>query len=252
MALAITWTDAADATGGTVAVTGSDVGQTVTINAMAVDATGLRTPTFSQVGSRTGDGDVTITPAANTVPGYLWIYASGTVSGSPAISNLVYALASDNSEALASRCVDALASRLAGLTMDPADDTPSGTAPNANIYKRILPSDYIVQYPCIILSHEGQSEGQPGTLTQKDDVEYPVNVYLADRNDGNNFARRKSYLLWRQQMFRALRNQRLAGITEVLTVKVQPMQVFDPKLPAYGLVVCGLVCRVWVRETRGV
>lgn len=244
MALAITWTDSADGTGGTVTVAGSDAA-TVTVYKMAVDATGLTTPTFTSAGTRSGDGTVSVSLSA----GYYWIYASGTVSGSPAISNLVYAYATEDTDALISRCVDALAARLAGLTMT----TGSGVSvPNERIYKRIVPEpDATVEFPCILLTHEGNRESQDGTTTGKDDIGYPVNVLVCDRHGADFVTKRKTWMKWRQQVFRALRNQRLAGVTESLIVRMEPLTMFDPKLPSYQHVILGFVARCVCRETRG-
>lgn len=244
MTISITWTDAANGTGGAVTVTGADA-STVTVTAQAVDATGLRTPSWVVVGSRTGDGSVTVALS----PGYYWLHATGEVSGQPALSNLVYAYVTDDADSLASRCVDALAARLAGLVM--ASDV-GVSVPNTRIYKRVLPApDGLFQYPCVILTHEGNREGQEGTTNNKDDISYPINVWVCDRHGTDYEAKRKTWLNWRQQVFRALRNQRLAGVTESLTVKVEPMLVFDPKLPAYQEVILGFVARCLCREMRG-
>lgn len=248
MALAITWTDAEDGTGGTLAVTGADSATTVTAYAQAVDATGLRTPTWTSKGTRSGDGSMTV----SLDPGYYWLHVAGTVSGSPAISNLAYAYATEATDALASRCMDALAARISGLTMAGASDT-AGTAsyPNARVYKQVLPQEGLVQYPCVLLTLEGESESQEGTTTNKDDIGYPIQVAVVDRADSLQPTRRKLWLKWRQQVFRAIRNQRLAGVTESLIVKVTPRLVFDPRLPSYQVVILGFLARCLCRETRG-
>ncbi len=244
MAIAITWTDAADNTGGTVTITGADAAL-VTVYKMAVDATGLTTPTFISAGTRSGNGDVTVTTSA----GYYWIYAQGLVSGSPAISNFLYAYVTEDTDALASRCMDAVAARLAGLTMT----TEIGVSlPTARIYKRIVPDpEGTVEFPCILLTHDGNRESQEGTTTGKDDIGYPINVLVCDRHGADLVSKRKTWLKWRQQVFRALRNQRLAGVVESLIVKMEPLQTFDPKLPSYQHLILGFVARCVCRETRG-
>lgn len=247
MSLTLTWADAADGTGGTATIAGADA-EAVTVYAQVVDATGLRSPTWVEVGTRSGDGTVSVT----LTPAYYWARADGEVSGSPAISNLVYALASDHEDALASRCVDAVAARLAGLIMAAASDAASASSPNERVYKHALPNENLMQYPCILLSHESTQETQEGMTTGKDDIGYPIRVRLIDRADAIQPARRKLWLMWRQQMFRGLRNQRLAGITEILTVKVEPGPVLDPQPPEYQIVVLSFVVRCLVRETRGV
>jgi len=245
VAISIAWADSQDGTGGVATVAGADAA-TVTIYKQTVDATGLRSPAFAVAGTRSGNGTLTLTLA----PGYYWIYAQGLVSGALAISNLAYVYATEATDALAARCVDAVAARLAGLSMAALNGSVS--IPNDRIYKRTVAApDGTMAYPCIVLSHEGQRESQEGTTTGKDDIGYPVNVWVLDRDDASREARRKGWLKWRQQVFRSLRNQRLAGVTEVLTVKVEPGMVFDPKLPDYQIVVLGFVVRVLCRELRG-
>lgn len=244
MAISITWTDSADGTGGVVTITGADAAS-VTVWAQAVDATGLRSPTFTQVGSRTGDGTVTLTLA----PGYFWLYARGLVSAALAYSNFLYAYATDHADAMAVRCADALAARVAGLTMT---TTVGVSVPNTNIYKVLLPEpEGKFTFPCVIISHESNREGMPGTTNNKDDIEYPINVCLCDKHGADFDTKKGVWLKWRQQVFKAIRNQRLAGITESLTVRMDPMLVIDPKLPAYQHVWSGFVARCLVRETRG-
>lgn len=244
MAISVTWTDAQNATGGTVAIAGADAA-TVTVYAQKVDATGLTIPTFSSKGTRTGDGNVTVT----LDPGYYWIYAQGQVSGVVAVSNFLYAYATDAADSVSSRCVDAIEARLAGLVMT----TDSGVSvPNATIYKQvILGPEGGISYPCILLTHEGGRETQERTTTGKDDIGYPINVFVVDRHGTDFKTKRKTWLKWRQQVFRALRNQRLAGVTECQIVKMEPDAVFDPKLPSYQQVILGFTARCVCRETRG-
>lgn len=248
MTISLTWTDAADGTGGVATVAGADA-DTVEVFATAVDATGLTNPTWTSKGTRTGDGTVSV----SLTPGYYWLYAAGLVSGLPALSNLVYALASDSADALASRCVDAIAARLAGLVMTIDADGGGGvTLPNATIYKQTLPEDSKLTYPCILLSHEGLTERPEGTTTGKDDIAHGCICRVLERNEATYQYRRKTWLRWRQQVFRSLRNQRLAGITEVLTVRVEPRVVIDPHLPAYQVAELGFTVWSVCRETRGV
>lgn len=227
-------TDLQDGTGATATITGSS-GGTVTVYAQQVTTTPLTTPAFAPVGSRTGNGTVALSLAV----GYWWVYA---LEGS-SLSALAYASVTDSATALHERCLQAVLARLQGLTL-------AGLDP-ANVYDQTVPNDQLITLPAIILSIEGESETTPGTTTNKDDIGYPIRLWLCDRNDASTDEKRPRWLLWRQQIHRALRNQRLAGITEVMTVRVTPLTVIDPRIPALQYMVSGLRLTCLARETRG-
>ncbi len=149
----------------------------------------------------------------------------------------------DASTSVHERCLSAIEDRLSDLVM-------VGN-PNANIYKYLVPRDETISLPCIMLTLEGERETQPGTLTGTDDIGYPIGVSILDRNDQRDTTNRAKYLLWRQQISRALRHQRLAGVPEIFTVNVEPRAVVDPQLPHFAYFVTGLVARCMSREVRG-
>lgn len=243
MSLALAWTDAADGTGGTVTVSGS-AGGTVVVYAMTIDALSLAALGWTSVGSRVGDGTLVLT----LDPAYYWLYAlEGVADG---VSAPIRAPVTTSTESVTERFKDALAARFGELVMSPAN--VGGTTPNEKVYKRILPAtDLTVEYPCIILSNEGVAEALVGGTNSRDDVGYPVVVWMADRNDSGYAERDGLYTLWRQQLIRSVRNWRATGVDEIMTVTVEPQPIYDPKLPAYELVISGFVARGLAREIRG-
>ena len=78
-----------------------------------------------------------------------------------------------------------------------------------------------------------------------------MRISICDRNDGDNTLNRPKYLLWRQKIFRALRNQRLPAVSESAVVFIEPDVVADKNMPAYGYYVSGMVARCISRERRG-
>ncbi len=120
------------------------------------------------------------------------------------------------------------------------------------VYDQLFPNDKVVTLPCILLTLEDMQETQPGILTGLDDIGYPVRVSIVDRNDGDYTVNRPKYLLWRQEIFRAIRNQRLPAVTESAMTFVEPAPIVDKNLPAYAYFISSLVVRCISREKRGV
>jgi hypothetical protein len=244
MTLALEWADAQDGSGGTLTVSGS-AGGTIVVYACRIDALSLAALAWTSVGTRVGDGTLTL---ALTYPAYYWLYA--TEDGTVDLAAPIRAPVTTSASSVTERFKDALAARFSELVMTPAN--VGGTVPNDKVYKRILPApDLTIEYPCIILSNEGVAESLVGGTNARDDVGYPVVVWMLDRNNSSYSERDGLYTLWRQQLIRAVRNWRAVGVSEIMTVQVEPQPIYDPKLPAYELVVSGFVARGLARELRG-
>jgi hypothetical protein len=230
--------DLQSGTGATATITTSTAGSSNAVSYLsAAGASGGATWTLA--GTRTGDGTLSLSlPVA-----YYWFRCDSTVSGLSSTSNLVYSAVSDNALAVHERALLAIQARIQGLTLD--------GLPVANVYAQLFPNDKVITLPCVLLTLEGLSETQPGTLTGLDDIGYPVRISICARNDGDYVTNRGRYLLWRQQIARALRNQRLSGVTEVFDVRLEYGQVVDRKLPAFAFFVTGLTARAMSREIRG-
>lgn len=226
----MTCTDNADGTGGVATITGAT--GSVTVYVSRADGTG-----FATGGTRSGDGSValSLTPAL----WYCW-----AVNGS-ATTPLVPLLATLNAVAVHERCLLAVQARIQGLTLDGLD---SDQVIDATTLEAAAKN---ITWPAVVVCIEDKAESQPQELTSRDDIEYPVRVWIGDRADAMTKSRRAQYLLWRQQIFRALRHQRLAGVTEVNTIRVEPMPVILYKLPDFQVVLMGLDCLCLSREPRG-
>ncbi len=193
-------------------------------------------PDWALGGTRTGNGTVTLSVPA----GYYWLHCVDAVG--PQISNIVYQLASDDTLAVHERLIMALKATIQSLTL----------VGNPPVIDQMFPNESVITLPCILLTVEDMQETQPGTLTGKDDIGYPVRVSICDRNDGMVSVNRAKYLLWRQQIFRAIRNTRLPAVAESAMVFVEPAPIVDKALPQYQFLVSSMVARCISREFRGV
>lgn len=256
MALTLAVTDLADGTGATATVAGADGDTSVTVYVSPV-STGTSPIVWTSAGSRTGDGTLTL----GVEPAYYYAHALGTVSGAAAVSVPVIFLASRGTEAVYTLVKNGIQARIQGLTLTGLS-RPPGDLPAERVYVFTKHdwrhfSAITEALPAVIISPPPKgAESTPGLLTGKDDIGYPVQVTLIDRATPlEAIARTPTYDLWRQQMFRALRNQRLDTAPTVITLAPEPGPIADwdnEAKPALGIFQSSIVFRAISREPRGV
>lgn len=217
--------DNGDGTGGVATISGGDSGSTHTVYYQRVDGE-LGTSNWTSAGSRSGNGTVAVAPTADR---YYWWYAKATSSGGAAVSNLVYQNITSGTESVHYRCLLAAQSRIQGLTL-------SGIA-NGSILVQKVPmaldalwgaSPKTYQFPGIILSPLGSEKfSHEEGSNYRDTVGYPVVVAIFDADNRSLTANHAKYLLWRQKIERAFRNQRLPGVTEIERAFIEPGPILD-------------------------
>ncbi len=226
----LTVADRADGTGATATISGGTSGtNTVYVLPFAPDST------WAVGGVRTGDGTVAL-----SLQGYYWAYALGA---GPTVSNFVPFAATDSARSVQDRMSDAVVARVQQLVM--------AQGINVHVYNQIIEDDRIAQFPCIFVVFAGESEDDAGGLNDLDDIGYPFRVLIVDRNSENYQVPKGRYLLWRQQIARAVRNQRLSTVAESINTKVRYSNIADKRLPQYQYFVSGLRVNCISREVRG-
>lgn len=233
----------ADNADGTGAVATVSAGDSSAVNALfyrSFDG-GLNAGGWTAGGTRTGNGTI---PAA--IPdGYYWWYVTATENGSTSISNLVYQPVTDGKDALHDRIFDAVQARALALAMPGIVD----------VYVKETDSIPALEFPCLLLTTFGKSETEVGGTNRQDDRGYPVSFYFLDREPGSAGERQdidKRRHLNRQKFLRAMREQLLPGVNEVMTCRVEPDAVTvsgnQGKLAVRG---SGGLLRFITREPRG-
>ncbi len=231
MSLSLTVADNQDGSGATATVSGSS-GGAVVVYYQADPGRQLLAG-----GSRTGDGTV----ALSIPPGYYLGIAQVNGGG---ISSIVRFVVTREALAVHEQCIQALKQKILLLDLK---GFPAG-----RVYDQILPNDKLVDFPCIMLSIEGETEPEAGSLAELCDLQYPVRVWINTRADASTPANRAQYLMWRQQIFRALENQRLPGADQPEIIGVRMMPIIDVKLPAVALIVMGMTVTCISRFRGGV
>lgn len=225
MAITLSISDVGDGTGATATVAGSTVGATNTV--YVADWPGS---SFASKGSRVGDGTV----ALAVLPGPHWACVRNTTE----ISNIVHFRTTDGSEATFYQCLRAVRDVIRGLALSGLD--------SANVDFKKLPFDLESALPGITVYPSREAFAPDGNLTFQGS--YPVEIVMVRQKTGLESGV-DSFLLWRQQIVRALIDKPLSGASGCYQVRIEPGVPWS--VPAYmsaGLEVGVLVARCVTSE----
>jgi hypothetical protein len=178
-----------------------------------------------------------------TTMGLYWCKCESTLAAETVVSNLVYFIVTNGTDALHERLITGIKSRVQGLLL-------SGIA-NGSIYDRKVITDRDVTKPAVIVSPEGIETDLAGR-NESDDWGYPVSLMIVAADNQTLATSRATYLEWRRRIKKAMHNQRLPGVTEIHRMIVEPLTIVDPQYWLANLWVSGMVIRCVCRETRGV
>ncbi len=174
-------------------------------------------------------------------------YASGATAECPGNSVLVVSFdpaGGASTGAVRTRLRASVVARLASLTM-------AGN-PNALILDRIIENEQIASWPCMMLAYAGEPEVEESEMTQTDDVVYKFRLRITDRCHPDDNRNQDRYELWKQQVMRALRNQRASGVVESILTRVRPQAAqFLASPPAWELYTQDMMIECVCREPRG-
>ncbi len=252
MSLSLSITDNADGTGATATIAGADSATTATVYVSLVNQ-GNNPLAWVSAGSRSGNGTVSLP----VLPSYYFAYCAGTVSAAAALTPPIIFLASYASESVQQQVEMAILAKIQTLTLTGLA-TPPGNLPSSRIMRFDTPmTDDLIPLvgtlPAIIVAPAGEAaETVKPVVNARDDIGWPVNVIILA-----NFAPRQqgyadSIKRWREQIFRAVRFQRLPTVAEVYTVIPEPKAILTWKPPLYDYVFSALTFRAMGRDYRGV
>lgn len=225
--------DNEDGTGATATITGSSGGAN-TIYAQRVTGE-IGSGSFASVGSRTGDGTVSLALAK----GYWFAYC---LTAPATISDLAYFAVTDGDDAVADRVFQGAKSRLQLLAL------PFTT----RVYDVSEIADPSVTYPCTLITTQDGQQTNEKALNGRDDWGWPVVVLIRDVVAKFDQEQRSKFRLWRQAVTRAFVNQRLPGLPESVICRVAPGALLRrvPNGPP-NVLETELTIRAVTREVRG-
>lgn len=234
----LAWTDAANGTGGTVAISGTTEGSTNTVYTQSF-AGDVGTSTWTSRGSRTGDGNLTVTLSA----GHYLLYCKSVIGDEAASSTIHYVKATTGNESVEYQCLTAIQARLAMLTLSGIDA--------ADIVIREVPAERNLTLPAIVVAPQRPTHGTTAGTNNRDDITYAVYVAIFAADNQALTANTATYTKWLEQIAKAFRNQRLSAVAESVICTVEPVDTVPWGAWTDNLFAGGMLIRCVCRETRG-
>lgn len=252
MTLALSLSDNLNNTGMTATIVGSDASSNNSIYVSPLFQ-GRSPLSWSLAGSRIGDGTLNLPVAA----AYYFAYcAASSVGGAAALSPPVIGLASIALLSMQDQVEQAIQAKIQALSLN-AVEGPLGSIPASRVYyyDTAMTDEFLdlLQTPCVVVTPGyGVPETITGVVNARDDVGWPVDVWVIAQFQPRqqNFA--PNVKRWREQILRALRFQPLLNVPEVQTVLPEPQAILMWRPPQYGYAWSGMRFRAVGRDYRGV
>lgn len=197
--------------------------------------------TWTTVGTRSGDGNISLTGAG------FWLWnVVGTVSAAPAFASVYQPITDASALSIEEQILNAVQVRLQGLNLPGIASSSIVTRWIARRTPKVDP------LPCVAVAVWG-AENFPSMLTNRDDIGYPVAIALLDGpTGGDDRANLTRDLLWREKVLSAFRYQKLAGVPSVYNAVPEPAATIDTTRYVGSGEICSLlVIRFIARLPRG-
>jgi hypothetical protein len=237
--------DNGDGTGATATIADVASGSSTTVFVRSFSGELGGTSDWVAKGARAGSG----TLALDLPPGHYLAYAAMAVDSLRLTSTVVYFVVTDGLEAIHARCLDAVQARIRLLLLD-------GLTDERIIVEKVPVVRAMgdeIELPVIVLTPQRAVNSAEAGTNGADDVHYDVLVTIVDRDNQEPTLVEKldQHLLWRQQIAKAFRNQRLQGVPEVINAAVDPAEGLQEHAWRRELMVSALRLRFTSRESRG-
>lgn len=194
--------------------------------------------TFTSSGTRTGDGNVTLTLSS----GLYWAYVASSSGGLTSNSNFILLRVSTGTDAMFYQCLDEVRDTILTLSL-------TGIA-DADVRIQKLPWRAAQVEPGIFITPTSESLNSNDGTNERDDIGYPIQVVMIQKSNRDQTLNFQRFLLWRQRIRHAFHNQPLNLLT-VHTAVVEPGAVILPTAFEGQFDVQSLIIRCTSRETRG-
>jgi hypothetical protein len=243
----LTLTDLANGSGVTATVAGSTTGSTNTIYA-AQWAGGFVPQAHTSQGSRTGDGNVSLTLST----GYWWVYCRSTLAGSDGAVSLIKGVrVTDGDDSLFYQCLTAIQAKIQALSL------PSPWTDPDNVFVRKFPWNRtaIAESATAGIWITPLSDQFRFVNNQADDWGLGIQITAGQASNFDLSTGITADLMLRQQIIGALLptagEQPLAGVSEVINIVIEPGPVLDAGAFQQNYDVGAFVARCIARRTRG-
>jgi hypothetical protein len=242
---ALSVVDRADGTGATATISAAAFGSSNSLFVQSL-AEDWQSANWTAEANISGSGTATLELAV----GHYFAYAVSELSGNAAVSNVVFFAVSDGQESIHTRCLISVQARIRSLALPGLN--------NSRVVVEKLPAMraatiQAVGLPAIVLAPQRATMPPSSGTNARDDVHYDVLVAMFDRDNQHvaSDAALDRHLLWREQIARAFRNQRLGGVPEVIDASVESADGVLEAAWQRDLLASAILLRFTSRERRG-
>lgn len=200
---------------------------------------------WSTQGTRVGNGTISVALSN----GFYYFYVEESTGGGSVLgaSPPIRSRVDDGGDDIFTRCLEAVQATVRELDLT--------GVPDDRVHLRTVPQDSAgLATPCVFVfpfGSEGFAEGAGTNL--KDEIIYPVMVaFIKAGNQDNDATPRDLYLLNRQRISDAFRNQRLAGVPESIMINTSYREVISTNAWLnHNLFAGGIVLNIKIWQSRG-
>lgn len=210
----LTIVDHADGSGATAALAGFEADSNSVLYLRAFTGE-VGAGEFTAAGMFDSSGELSLSLAA----GHYFAYATCSAAGVQSTTRVIYFTVTDGADSIHSRCLAAVQSRIRMLALEGVADERV-IIEKIPVARNLEPEDL----PTIIIAPKRAAMPSDAGTNGLDDVHYDVLVALVDSDNQQptDVELLDRQLLWRQQISRAFRNQRLPGVPEVINSAAEP------------------------------
>lgn len=182
-----------------------------------------------------------------TVPAGIYWFRVTSDDGTTA---LVYVRVTNGEESVHYQCLTGVQTVLQSLALTSIDSD------SIEVLK--MPDTQVLQaektnptkLPGILICPIGTEKMTGGTNT-RDDIGYPVSVFIVARDDRDLKNNINKYTRWRQLAIKALRDYKSISVSAVHRATIEPAPIIHPGAWSAGLFVSAFTVRYLSRESRG-
>lgn len=208
---------------------------------------------WTTAGSRGGDGTI----VASVPQGYYWWLVASSLGVDVVNTAPIYQNVTDGLASVHWQCLLAAQARIQALSLAAIDNDTSVVVKKLAL-ERILGAlkqgGLGVPLPAIVLFPLAEEENPAQGVNALDDVDYGIGclIVAVDNQEPTVAALMASFLLWRQQISRSLRNQTFAGLpASVFSLAVRPRALYNAPAWSANYDVSLVELRFLSREARG-
>ena len=125
---------------------------------------------------------------------------------------------------------------------------------DASIYIQKVPTtrDFTSSdFPAVIISPIGSPKlNTQGGTNLRDEIEYPIGIFIVDNDNQNQTSDRDQYFLWNERITKSFRTPRLTGVTSIVNSFVSPGVSVHPDWIKTGQYQSGLTVSFISWESR--